>query len=222
MSASDVNALIDYEKTLGSSVGSWQVRGLWDANKRRVQTDEQAKILSTAMRALEDYYLRVLHALNDAGKAYFLVSLLSPYLAYFDVEFVNLDPSTLKFDGILRTENVGSGRRSLAARTVRIAFEELETYVSKSVVMRKIDKRFVDSFMLTMQDIMKFAKSLEPSALAKQWDDTVHSAGTSEEKEARIADLLELKSDDDLAKHAQVLKGIQDIFDSIGHATILF
>ncbi len=131
MSASDVHALIGYEQNTGDSVASWQVRGLWDANKDRIQSSEQAKILSTAMRTLEDYYLRVLYSLDNAEKTYFLVSLLSPESAFFDVEFVNLDPTTFTFDAVIKTERVSTGRHSLADRIIRIAFGELQIYSTK-------------------------------------------------------------------------------------------
>ncbi len=71
-------------------------------------------------------------------------------------------------------------------------------------------------------DIMKLAGTLEPSALSEQWHGVLHSTGTNEAKEARIAEILELQDDDGLAIHAKVRDSIRDVFDSIGRATILF
>ncbi len=138
MSLEDVKRLVEYEASSGESVASWQVRGLWDANKKRVRSNQQAAELSALMRGLQDAYLRLLYRLLLAGESRLLVSLLNPDYAYFTHTFEDLDESKLTFARVESVEVKTPLRESLARRSVRIALEELKLYAEKGVADRKL------------------------------------------------------------------------------------
>jgi hypothetical protein len=86
---------------------------------------------------MQDYYLRLLGEIAKRRHFVFLSCFLHPEYAYFDVSFEGLNPSTLEYDCCKKSKIHSSGSRSLAARAVRIAFEELFEYCSKPTEKRK-------------------------------------------------------------------------------------
>lgn len=138
----NVESLIEHERISRESVASWQVRALWDTVKDVITNDEQAKVLSNYMRAMQDYYLRLLGEIAKRRHFVFLSCFLHPEYAYFDVSFEGLNPSTLEYDCCKKSKIHSSGSRSLAARAVRIAFEELFEYCSKPPEKRKVNRLF--------------------------------------------------------------------------------
>ena len=222
MSANDVRLLISYEIEHSTSVASWQVRALWENWKHRVNTDSQAKQLGNVMRSIEDFYLRAIYELYKFGKVYFLVSLLSPQHAFHDVGFENLNPSTLTFDRIIKTKNLSLNRQSLAARIIRIAFEELLEYVAKDVQGRKLTKCFQGRSKVIIDRILAKALEFEYSDYDKQWDKLIKSNLVNEMKEKEI---LQLWSESSRAKpkcHEEIRKGMVDIFSEIGGTLPVF
>ena len=133
----DVKRLKDYENKTQESVASWQVDALWSSAKELVKNDADVKTLSNYMRAMQDYYLRILTYIAELGYYDFLSSFLHPEYAYFSIEFEGLDTSTLTYSSFKKTENKTNGSRSTAARSVRIAFDELFEYTSKTITQRK-------------------------------------------------------------------------------------
>lgn len=189
----DVERLLAYEQQSGESVASRQVRGLWDCAKHRTVTDAAAKELSDLMRALEDCYLRCLYELCRSGHAGLLSTLLSPEFAYNDYEIVDLDPATLQF----RSYKVAGHhqtplRRSLAQRTVRIAFEKLTTSVEQK---RRQDRKLRNVFSgaacdETTRQILRFADALPRGEVEEAWAESLaHETGTDVEQS--IGGLLE-------------------------------
>jgi Alw26I/Eco31I/Esp3I family type II restriction endonuclease len=173
MRVDDVVRLIEYEDTTSASVASWQVRGLWDEYKARVGSDVEAAELSAAMRALQDGYLRALHSLLDAGQARFLSTLLSPDYALFKHEFVDLNPGALTFGEVTTDIEDTSHRRSLLARSVRIAFEELMRYVRKETTSRKIRKMFTEPSREIAAAAVAVATDLGDSPTDVKWAELV-------------------------------------------------
>lgn len=144
----NVLSLLDYEEKTGETVASWQVRVLWDTVKESVQDDNMVKILSNYMRAMQDYYLRALAYIASLGHYEFLSSYLHPEYAHYAVKFIGLNPSSLIFTKYKKTLAISNGSRSLAARSVRIAFEELFEYCAKTTAQRKsILLHLVDDFL---------------------------------------------------------------------------
>ncbi len=74
----NVNSLIEYELSHKESAASWQVDTLWQLSKLLVQNDEDAKELSNYMRAMQDYYLRLLGFVFSKGYLIFFFNLLHP------------------------------------------------------------------------------------------------------------------------------------------------
>ena len=144
----NVNSLIKYEKAQDSSVASWQVRSLWDNSKINVSNDIDAKHLSNYMRAMQDYYLRTLDYVQKKGYTGFLSQYLSPEFAHYEITFNDLNTSTFEFTSINKVLKKNNGSRSLAARSVRIAFDELNMYCIKKTDQRKsILLEYTDQFL---------------------------------------------------------------------------
>lgn len=163
----NVISLIDYEERTGESAASWQVRSLWDSTKEEMQDDSTVKILSNYMRAMQDYYLRTLNHIATKGYYEFLSTYLHPEYANYAIRFEGLNTSTLTFENVEKKYQPTNGTRSLAARSVRIAYEELAEYCAKpsakrkSIILKTIDvfvnedTKKIDTF-LSDYDLTKF------------------------------------------------------------------
>ncbi len=214
MSARDVERLLNLEAQTGVSVAGWQIRGLWDAHKDDISTDSQATALSAETRALQDTYLRVLHGLLLAGQARFLRSLLHPEYALYDHVFEGLDPAKLTFTGV-RTERADSaGHRSLACRSVRIAFEALRLYAAKDVDARTLRKTFAGVDVDLVAKVLIRARTLPSCDLDDRWNRAVEPGLAAHEAESRIEEILfdetYASASADLASH------LQDLFEQAG------
>ncbi len=160
----NVISLLDYEEKHHESVASWQVKSLWDSAKKEMQDDGTVKTLSNYMRAMQDYYLRLLSYIAELGHYEFLTTFLHPEYSNFTIEFSGLNTSTLSFDYFVKTPCATNGSRSLAARTVRIAFEELFEYCAKTIAQRKsLILKTVDEFL--REDIPAVATIFEQDQL---------------------------------------------------------
>lgn len=216
----DVKNLIGHEKQIGTSVASWQVRAHWDLFKNVVEDDGQTKALSNSLRSLQDMYLRVLWKLYEKGQARFLTTLLHPEYALIDVEFEGLNSATLSYDSISLKKKITTGRKSLAARTVRIAFESLRDYVQKPVEQRKLVRRDFDSNAVAVE-----AAIAKISLLKNPGDDAwVHALSnnlSAQEREALISELLILHKVPEHQSDAKAREILQGLFDQIGNAAAI-
>ena len=105
------------------------------------------------MRAMQDYYLRTLNHIANKGHYEFLSTYLHPEYANYAIRFIGLDPSNLTFEKVEKRYQPTNGSRSLAARSVRIAYEELAEYCSKPTAKRKsIILKTIDQFVLEDDD----------------------------------------------------------------------
>lgn len=190
----NVVSLIDYESKTGETVASWQVDALWNSAKELVKNDADVKTLSNYMRAMQDYYLRILTYIAKLGYYDFLSSFLHPEYANFSIEFEGLDTSTLTYSSFEKTENITNGSRSLAARSVRIAFEELFEYTAKTTAQRKsLLLKTVDAYLsqdyACINDIFSSVPKNEIDvSLEKIISDTTLS---TESKDAKIQTVIE-------------------------------
>ena len=189
----NVIGLLDYEERTGESAASWQVRALWDSAKSKMRNDHTVKILSNYMRAMQDYYLRSLYYIASQGYYEFLTVYLHPEYANYTVAFTGLNTSTLSYERITKMEATTNGSRSLAARTIRIAFEELSEYCSKATAQRKsIILKTTDNYL--DEDIPRI--DALTSLYAHSTFDNVLStllahAGSLDEKDSGIQKLIE-------------------------------
>ncbi len=167
--AADVKKLIDYEKTTGDSVASWQVRKMWDVSKNNIRNDGSAKELSDSMRSLQDFYLHFLGYLHSNGFSYYLIHLLSPENAGYSIEFINLNSSALTFDSYEKKNISSNGRKSLESRTVRIAFEELIEYQGQNRKVKKFHldtKNLEEKTQLVIDELLKYNNEVD----FQRWD----------------------------------------------------
>ncbi len=126
----DVLALLDREKS-GERVASWHAQPLWDRCKNSVGNNDDALLLSKLMRINQHHYLIHLSEVWEAGAPDALLQFLNPEQALCKVQFVELDCSTLKYEGIIRVKRNDTYAHSKACRMVRIAFESLSDYMNK-------------------------------------------------------------------------------------------
>lgn len=187
----NVISLLRYEEKF-ESVASWQVRALWDSVKYSVKNDSDAKVLSNYLRAMQDYYLRMLFYIQQTGNCAVLAGLLHPEYAYYDISFQGLNPSTLQYDEFNKNKMLSSGYRSLAARSIRIAFEELFAYCEKPPERRKINKTFVKFQHQDKPEILKLLKSFEKDDYTDAWNKVIfNSEMSTDEKDGEIRTLIE-------------------------------
>ncbi len=189
MTLADVRALSAYEERTGESSTGWYVRAVWDANKHCISSDAEAVELSTVMRSIVDVYLRSLESLRVHGHTRFLATLLSPECAFFDHVFIGLDPSTFDFDKVESLPVNTPLRVSLANRSMRIAFEELQSYAAKPPTARRLRAPIVEAGLKMLPSILEFADALPQSPQDVEWNAAVRPGRQPAEIEAAIGNL---------------------------------
>jgi len=195
MRVQDVKDLITYELSTGESPASWHVRPLWDHLKGSVYTSKQAVELSAIMRAMQDLYLRCLFGLFESGHVRFLRTLLHPEYALWTYTFTDLNTSELTFTGVRESGTDNKSRRSLRARTVRIAFAELVNYVKKEVPERRIRQIFSVQHPEVVAAIVAEANKDNSEIIDKKWAAAVGEAQSNPDIcEEKIAKLLQKES----------------------------
>lgn len=159
----DVDILLNYERSTDSSVVSWYVRPLWDKFKFLIESDEQAQELSNLMRSTQDLALRVLSFLEREGHYDFLTKILNIDAAYWDISFEDLHTGEFTYSSINRIRNQTNGRKSLATRVVRVAFESLSEYQSKERSQRKLSlqQKGMEEKIIELVKSVKSSKKLE-------------------------------------------------------------
>ena len=216
----NVISLLDYEEKTGESAASWQVRALWDKTKDEMRDDATVKTLSNYMRAMQDYYLRILSYIASLGHFEYLTCYLHPEYANYNVTFTGLDPSTLSYKSFNKVKAVSNGSRSLAARSVRIAFEELFEYCSKPTAKRKsIILKTVEAFLL--QDKAKISKifsSVPVNEVDKKMQAVLSpSIESLDQKDSEIQVIIESADfTNRMGKYAQLTNQLKSIIDSRG------
>ena len=212
----DVQTLVRYEKDHKTSVASWQVRAHWDKWKNVVDTDDKAIQLSHSLRSLQDFYLRLLYKLKEEGKVRFLATLLNPNYAFCEIEFKNLDPGTLTFDSYEITEKKTPNRESLAARSVRIALDELDMYVSKTVGERKLKRKDFKNNDDLVKKVIQAAEKCVLEPTDNEWLGVVDPSLDPKKRERLIAGLIP-SGRAEVCKGDEILKKImQEAFDKLG------
>lgn len=212
MKAVDVEKLIAYEIKNNESSASWQVRSLWNKYKKMVHSDDQATELSGAMRDLQDLYLKTLAKLHDYGRAFLLRQLLYPEYAFYDTIFVGLDPGTLVFSDIQKIPNKAPARLRLASRTICIAFEELQAYVSYK--NRKTSHRY-DWCLEYLDSFFKRAQIVTLSSHDKKWNNATDLGQSRRVRQSRVQKLLVQPQKLD-SQNALLLQNLKALFKTIG------
>jgi Alw26I/Eco31I/Esp3I family type II restriction endonuclease len=221
MSLEDVKFLRNYETRTGEIVVGWQVKSLWEANKYLVKSDADAKALSTAMREMQDWYLRILYDLLTAGRARFLRTLLSPEFAFFDVTFEGLDVAQLTFRSYSKVAIARSQRQSLAARSVRIAFEELALYAGKGRLRRKLSSLFLGGWESGAAEIVRLARDGPVTNLDRKWSKAILGKHSREKREVLIAKLLQKHDVPASTIDIELRRELKKLFASSGNRVVV-
>ncbi len=217
MSLIDIKDLIQYEKNFKESVASWHVRSLWDLAKNNVTNDADARELSSAMRGIEDIFLRTLFTFCEIQRYLFISYYLSPHLAHFNVEFEGLDVATLKSDKYKKTAKRTTGSISLESRVVRIAFEELENYVSKEACSRKIFKKAFPNLEKKLSTKINAVSKEQLNVFEKLWVKTFRMKTSNEHREKYIGKLLgDDRYDRTGPKYEGLDRWLKKYFDRLG------
>jgi type II restriction endonuclease, Alw26I/Eco31I/Esp3I family len=213
----DVRTLLAYEARTGESVASWQIRAHWDKFKHLVADDNQTKAFSNSLRSLQDMYLRTLWELFQFGNARFIATLLKPEYALEQYTFDNLDRGTLTFTHVSSERRITNGRKSLAARTVRIAFEALEEYASKPIERRKMVR---SDFLNNRELLIRAVKQISTLRASddNNWDAVLRMKALAEQKDHLISSLFLLHKVPQHGSDEQCRKILQNVFDEIGRS----
>jgi len=210
----DVKLLLKYEKDNNVSVASWQVQSIWDKNKSNVCDALTARELSNLMRAFEDVFLRTMNLIKEKGHAYFLACQLSPENAFYDIQFEDLNDASLTFASVKKIPNTSKLRYSMAARAIRIAFEELENYVEKDIAVRKVTSRIYDAHWERIESAVNalFSSKLNPHE--EKWNNSINSRDTGL-KEKFIQSELPQLLDEKESIYIDKVKSLQNLFAEI-------
>jgi Alw26I/Eco31I/Esp3I family type II restriction endonuclease len=216
-SLQDVARLLKHERETGKSVASWQVRAHWDKYKQLVRSDSNTKSLSNSLRSLQDMYLRTLWMLHESGQTRLIATILKPEYAFLDFSFIGLDSAELTFMDVRETKNITNLRKSFAARTVRIAFESLEEYVSKGVGQRKMVRNDFENFS------DQILRAIEESKIAHHpsnatWNNALDSKLSADQKEQAISSLFELHKVPVGNNDKNAFENLSSVFDMIGES----
>ena len=129
----DVRHLLSVEQK-GEEVISWHAKDLWDRRKVDVHEDETALRLSKMLRDNQRNAMRILGMFLKEHHFMFLAGMLGLERADYDVEFLNLrinEDFVTEYDDIQRRERTTRYALEQKARRLRVAFEELRTYLDR-------------------------------------------------------------------------------------------
>ena len=140
-----VEKLRDAESHSGT-IASRHIERLWHECKVNIDTDAEAKELSNQLRYNQHHYLIGLEEIRKGGHEDVLMCFLEPKYSRYSYEFEGLDPVTLNFDQMVKSNRNSTYAKSIGRRMVRIAFNSLEEYAKKgNRNMRDVDVPAVQS-----------------------------------------------------------------------------
>lgn len=131
MSLADVKSLIT-DETNGETVVSWHSKYLWDNLKYKITTNEEAVALSALMRNNLHHVLTTFSIISENGYDNFLMKQLNPHYSFYDYKFYGFNPLTGEYEKVTRKRLTGKKQQNNAERYIRIAFESLNDYKSKT------------------------------------------------------------------------------------------
>ncbi len=118
----------------GAPVASWYARPIWQALNSLVVDEENALRLSKVMRDNQRQAISFLAEIRNRGHAAFLASLLELEYADFDVDFEDLviEDFVTKYGALICRDRTTKYATEQKARRLRVGFEALRSYSSKS------------------------------------------------------------------------------------------
>jgi Alw26I/Eco31I/Esp3I family type II restriction endonuclease len=190
MSIADYNLLAKFEKKSGICMASTQIEPFWNMSKELVKYDADTELAGTIMRSMQDYYLRLLGEIKKRGGSYFLTPLIGHEFAHYNYEFEGLDETKFTYKKIVETKKITNGSISLESRVVRIAFEELDQYLSSPEDRRKIKNLESVELELAKEKVFSELDNYISSASALKWSSALAQTNT-EYREKAISSLIQ-------------------------------
>lgn len=130
LSFTDCMKLIQ-EETDGEQIVSWHSAPIWNLLKNAIKNDKDAREASKYMRRNMHYILTIFANLKKAGLSALLESFLNVDYAYYSIDFIGFDPNTGKYKEMQKVRGDITQYSRNAARYKKIAFEQLDEYLSK-------------------------------------------------------------------------------------------
>lgn len=131
MTLADIKLLLDDEKR-GENVISKHSKYIWDVLKNEVKTDDNALLVSKLMRKNLHYILSIFSVIAKARFKDFLTeNFLHPKYAFFSIEFVGFNPTTGRYQKMIKHPGNKKQYQNNVKRYIRISFESLKSYENK-------------------------------------------------------------------------------------------
>ncbi len=131
MTLGDIQALIKEEKN--QEVISEHSKALWDLIKHNVKNEPDALLASKLMRENMHYVLSIFSEVYQKGHKNFLIkNFLHPEYANYSIKFDGFDPKTGYYKEMIKVEGNKKQYKNNAKRYIRISFESLLEYSSKT------------------------------------------------------------------------------------------
>mgnify|MGYP000019619930 CR=1 FL=1 len=127
---SDVKKLIQLENN-GQTVVSWHAKYIWDKCKFNVNSDDDAKKLSSIMAKCHQNILKLFSVISEKGGNELLMQYLHPEYSLYDYRFKNFNPMKLEELQIIEKPLTSKNKRKNQERYIRIAFESLRDFSKK-------------------------------------------------------------------------------------------
>ena len=161
MSMADFHRLIKDEKA-GSQIISWHSKPLWDRLKLHINNENDVLLLCKYLRRNMHYVLSIFAELNNAGYSKFLESLLHPEYANYSIHFEGFNPEDGSYTKMIKNEGNKKQYANNRIRYIRIAFEQLDAYSSKSNRnVKDLDQEIIDDALKAFKKDSTREKLLE-------------------------------------------------------------
>ena len=134
----DFMKLVKSEES-GVQVISWHTKSLWDSLKTKITDDSTSNRARFLLRKHIHDVLSLLALIRDEGYEVFLERYLHPEYASYDYEFKVFDPKSGYFEAEKKPVS-SANTRSKRERYLRISFEALDQYSSKTNRKNKISR----------------------------------------------------------------------------------
>lgn len=128
---SDVDELLRIEAE-GEQVASWHSQAIWDAVKHKIKDDADAKFASLVMARCHQNVLNILALIHKQVGCDFLMRYLHPEYSLVDYRFEDVDIVHMERIKIISTPLESKNKRKNQERYIRIAFDSLEEFLSKT------------------------------------------------------------------------------------------
>jgi Alw26I/Eco31I/Esp3I family type II restriction endonuclease len=213
MTFSDVQTLLQDEND-GQAVMSWQGKILWDTCKNSIKNDKDARVLSSLLRVNQDHFIRLLYSVFRLGYADILLSLLSPEYSGRRAKFAGLNPADFTFTSVEYEDRQDTYARSKATRLIRIAFDSLHEYTSKT--KRNLKVLPPEKLAEVWQEVTESLNSCPHHPLRAELIEVLTSEVSPEARSLRLVDFLQGKYKVETGFNTHVLVAFKAYMATVG------